>query len=188
MKKLRTAFVYTYKHWNRLTVLSRILYGGAALLLAATVVLVLHEGAQVYYLAFHRPFSFSLRQTHRVADTVRLPVFQVSTTLSASQLHAGDTLHMTAAVSTTSDTMGFFEIWLRSPNNKEVFKSPASEEDMDPLHPQHFQANKLQTLTFDYTFPQHATPGVYSVSEIITSPNQQTDYYVHEKFATVTIQ
>jgi|GEM_PF-1708458 len=185
--KHRISFTHIRSHWNRLTVLSRILYGGTVLLLIATILLFLREGSQVYYLTFHRPFSLSLRQTPQAAVTAKLPSFQVDTTLSATQLHAGDTLHMTATISTTSDTTGFFEIWLYGPNNKEVFKSPASEDDMNPLHPQHFQVDKPQALMFDYTFPQGAIPGVYSVSEIVTSPNEQTDYYVHEEFATITI-
>lgn len=184
----RTIFARLPSRWSKLPVLpSRVLYGGAVVLLLATVVLFVREGEQVYYLTFHRPFSLSIGKTHPAAPAVQLPRVQVSTILSATQLHAGDTLRMTATVSTGSDTTGFFEIWLRSPDNKEVFKSPASENDMDPLHPQHFQAGKPQTFTFDYTFPQHATPGMYSVSEIVTSPNEQTDYYVHEKFASITI-
>lgn len=185
--KHRISFTHISQQWSRLTALSRFLYGGAVLLLLATALLFLREGNQVYYLTFHRPFRLSLGQSRQTAVTAKLPRFQVDTTLSAIHLHAGDTLHMTATVSTTSDTTGFFEIWLRSPNNKEVFKSPASEDDMNPLHPQHFQVGKPQTLTFDYTFPQSATPGRYTVSEIITSPNQQTDYYVHVEFATITI-
>lgn len=185
--KHRIPFTHIRSRWNRLTVLSRILYGAAVLLLLATILLFLREGSQVYYVTFHRPFSISLGQARQAAVTTKLPSFQVDTTLSTTQLHAGDTLHMTTTISTTSDTTGFFEIWLYGPNHKEVFKSPASEDDMNPLHPQHFQAGKPQTLTFDYTFPQSATPGRYTVSEIVTSPNEQTDYYVHEEFATITI-
>lgn len=187
MKNLRATFTCMYGRWNRLTTASRILYAGTIVTLLATVVLVVREGGEVYYLTFHRPFSLSLRQTRAVADTTQLPTFQVTTTLSATQLHAGDTLHMTVIVKPSSNTTGFFEIWLRSPGNKEVFKSPASADDMDPLHPQQFRAGKSQAFTFDYTFPQNAVPGVYPVSEIVTSPTQQTDYYVHEKFATITI-
>jgi hypothetical protein len=161
---------------------SKILIGTSLILLLATAYVVTAYGRNAYFVAFHKPLNLSLHQTSTkpyVAPTV--PTFNVHASISNVALAQGGQQHITISETPGTSTSGYLEIWIESPANKQVYRSDTNG------NPTQFTKGQPQTFTYSYMLPKNAPTGTYHVSAIITSSNNQTDYYVNPNFATFTV-
>ena len=156
-----------------------LLLGGALACLAITGFVIYRYGATVYYLAFHRPFSFNQRAVSYTP--VSLPSVTLRPSISSSSLYSGETQVIAATVQVSSDTTGFLEVWVTSPDHKQVYQSPL------PSQPQAFQAGKTYSAVFQYHLPSSAAKGKYFVSANVVSASKQVDYILHRNFAAFAV-
>ena len=169
----------------RVTLQSRLLILTSLVLLSATAFYVLTYGQEVYFLVFHRPFHVAALVSHpRPYVAPALPTFHVTATQASPQLTAGEVQHLTVSVLTNQTVSGFLEVWITAPNNRQVYKSPPNVDTASPVT---FWANRTQTYDFTYPIVAALPQGTYRVSERITSPDQKTDYQLHEAFASFTV-
>jgi hypothetical protein len=172
----------------------RILTASSLLLLAATALLYVAYGPRAYFLAFHKPFHMvSLHGSSGYTPPV-LPTFTVTSSISRAILSPGDTEEFKVTETSDRTVSGFLEVWVQSPArepksptcavtclDKQVYKSKISDK------PTQFIKGKPATFTYTYTLPATLRPGTYQVSDLITSSDTFTDYYVHNNFAEFTV-
>lgn len=157
---------------------------GSAVCLGATVWLVVNSGGLVYFLAFHTPLHLQLAAAAPAYHQPALPAFEVHASISQAKLSPGDNLTIHVAVTPKQTVSGHLEIWVRGPNNREVYKYPA---DVDKASPVQFISSQQQTYDEIYTLLQTELPGTYTVSAGIVSENQQVDYYNAHNFASFEV-
>jgi len=159
----------------------RLLLIASLVLLTATGYIVGAYGQSAYFVAFHKPFHLSLAHTTKKYTPPVLPKFRVQPAISSRSLARGDTQRITVTLSSDKAAVGYLEVWIESPAHRQVFRTPS---DSTPIQ---FPAGKTQTFLYTYMLPKNLPSGTYSVSAIVTSANQQTDYYVNNNFATFTL-
>lgn len=160
------------------------LLAGSAVCLMVTALLVMNSGGLVYFLTFHAPLHLPLAAASPSYKQSVLPTFDVHTEVSQSKLSADDTLAIHIAVASRQTIPAYLEIWVRGPNNREMYKYPA---DVDTAQPVQFAAGKSQVFDEAYTLPANAPQGQYKVSASIISTNQQVDYYNAHNFASFEV-
>lgn len=160
---------------------SKVLFAASALLLIATAYVVGTYGQSAYFVAFHRPLHFGSSNvpTSYVAPSV--PVFHVTPTIAAASLATGNTQTITVATTPESTVSAYVEVWVEGPQHKQVFRSNTDGS------PTAFVKGTPQTFSYRYTLPYNLPKGTYTVSAILTSSNNQTDYYVNTNFASFTV-
>lgn len=151
------------------------------ILLTATGYIVVVYGQSAYFVAFHKPLHLSLTHTPVRYTPPSLPTFHVQPAVSAHSLSHGSTQDITVSLSSNRIVSGYIEVWIESPEHRQVFKSPS---DGAPVQ---FLKDKAQIFSYKYTMPRSLPSGTYKASVIVTSANQQTDYYVDINFATFTL-
>lgn len=155
----------------------------ACLFLAGTFYLFLAFGREVYFAQFHRPLNTALfTKTSPSRAQATLPHLTLTASIGAQSLSPGDTQSMNVTTKTDQTTTGYLEVWITSPNHREVYKNT-----FDQNHPLQFIANASITQTFSYKLGVNIPKGAYSVSALVTSNTFQTDYAVDENFATFTV-
>ncbi len=152
----------------------------SALFLIMTCYLFISYGQDAYFAIFHHPFNANIFGSHKTYAAPKLPVFKVQPSISSNSVSIGDTQNIHLAVTSDKNVTGYLEVWIWSPRHKEVFKSNIDHTDS-------FKAGQTAMYNFGYQLPDGSMPGVYSVSTIITSVDQKTDYYVNENFASFKI-
>ena len=152
-------------------------------MIAATVVCVVKLGPRVYYLTFHRPFQLTVFATDQPHYASSLPGFQVRATIGQTAAKTGDTQNIGVTVLPHQTTKGFLEVWITSPAHREVFKSILAKNS-----PELFTAGQKKTYTYNFKLTASLPRGVYTVSELITSVDQKTDYQLNENFASFTLE
>lgn len=161
-------------------VLSYVLVALSGVFLAVTVYVILTYGRTAYFVTFHKPFHMDIFSTHHRPASAELPVFQVTPTLGQSSLTVSGTQTIAVQTSVNHTTRGYLEVWITSPTNHQVYRSPMSQIET-------FSPNQPQSFNFSYAIPNGSPIGVYRVSDLITSPDTETDYYVNEDFGSFTI-
>jgi hypothetical protein len=161
---------------------SKVLFAASILLLSVTTYVVATYGQSVYFVAFHRPLGMHLTpNTSKPYVAKALPSFQVSTTVTATSLAPGRTQTITLKATPDSSLPAYVEVWIEGPLHTQVYKSPAGGSVTS------FVKGQTQSFVYRYTLPYNLPTGRYDVSAILTSANNQTDYYVHTNFATFTV-
>lgn len=171
-------------HRLKVPYVSVVLLLGSAVCLGATAWLVLSSGALVYFLTFHTPLHLQLVSVSPAYSQPALPSFKVQPEISRANLSAGDTEAIHITVMPNQTVSGYLEVWVRGPNNREVFKYPT---DLDTAQPLQFTAGRQQVLDEAYLLPTTAPSGKYTVSASIVSVNQQVDYYNAHNFASFEV-
>jgi hypothetical protein len=156
-----------------------ILYSASVLLLGASVVMLYLYGGLAYYLTFHRPLGFSLPKAYHAPAQ---PGFEVVSHIDSTALFAGETQHIHLAVTPRANAAGYIEVWVESPANKQVFQSDTSGSAVQ------FKADIAMSQDYRFTVASTWPKGVYKVGEIITSPDQETDYYVRNDMQEFSVQ
>lgn len=166
-----------------LTLPSKILYGVSLLMIVATGILLNLYGKTTYFALFHHPLHLSVLTASKQAYIApSLPSFHVQSVLSSKQLVAGDSETIQVHATSNMDTVGYLEVWIYSPKHKEIYKSPMAAA------PQLFKKDMSYNFTYSYEIPVTIPAGIYSVSDLITSKDTNTDYFVNENFASFTVQ
>lgn len=161
---------------------AKLLITASLVLLLATTYIVYAYGQSAYFVAFHKPFNANLFQSstpHYTPQT--LPMFQVSPSIASHALMPGGTQKITVSATSDQSVSGYVEAWIESPANKQIFQSPTNGS------PTKFVKGTSQTFTYSYTIPRSLPKGTCTVSVIITSVDNFTDYYVNNNFATFTV-
>jgi len=168
------------KKTAKLPMLSRIYLSLAVVFFAATVFVSYNYRHVLYFGYFHKPLGYASAQanTYKPAN---LPKFDVSTLVSSNRLSVGDILTIKITARADRDISATPKVWIAAPNKKQVFKSP--EDGLVQ-----FKAGQSKSFEYSYKVPANLAKGTYSVSCIINSENEFTDYYVNTKFAKIQIQ
>ena len=164
-------------------ILSGMFIAAALFLVVATGYLVVSFGPRAYFLAFHRPLNIASVVRPPAYAAVPLPKFTVRSSINATQVSPGDTETVTVSVLPASSATGYLEVWVMSPKNKEIFKSPIAQG-----HPLQFTAGKAAVNTYSVPISDKLPKGKYQVSDKIMSSNGQTDYSLSENFATFELE
>src|SRR5579872_5051378 len=110
---------------TRVFTTSRLLIAAAVLCLCATAYVVAGEGANVYFIQFHRPLNLAaFFQPTKTYTSPALPTFHVTSAVAKQSLSPGDTQTITVTVTPDVSTTGYLEVWIYSPQHKEIYKSP----------------------------------------------------------------
>jgi hypothetical protein len=163
------------------TLSSRVLVLASVVFLGATVFMVIDYGQLAYFKAFHKPFHIALLSHNAKYEAPVLPVFKVKSSISSESPTPNSRQTITVSASSNKNVSGYVEVWIESPKNKDVYMNPT------PNAPIQFVSGKNQTFTYSYSLPSNLPPGTYKVSEIITSKDTNTDYYVNTNFAEFTL-
>lgn len=160
---------------------SRVLIAASTVFLIATAYVVVTYGESAYFVAFHKPLHFSLSSTTKPYVAPEVPTFQVKPSIAAASLTPGRTQTISVTITPSSTVSAYVEVWIEGPLHTQVFRSNTDGS------PTSFVKGSPQTLTYHYTLPHNLPKGTYTVSAILTSPNNQTDYYVNTNFASFTV-
>jgi hypothetical protein len=173
---------------------TRALILASLLLLAATAYMYISYGSRVYFVAFHKPFHLAPTSSAPKYTPPVLPHFKVTSSIASKSLNPGDTQVITVTETPDRSVAGYLQVWVRSPGavagpskcaiscyDKQVYK-----DDTDGK-PTQFVKGKTATFSYSYTLPANLQPGTYTVSDLITSSDTFTDYYVNTKFAEFTV-
>jgi hypothetical protein len=160
---------------------TKILIGASLAFLTATIYLFISYGELVYFVAFHKPLHIGWQGTVSAYVPPVLPSFKVTPAIARQSVIPGETQSIHLSVLPNKATSAYVEVWIESPANKQVFRSNVAGD------PTQFVQGAEQTFSFSYKLPSTLPKGTYHVSVIITSPNNQTDYYVNENFGTFTV-
>lgn len=147
----------------------------SVILLAATAYIFAAYGGLAYWAVFHRPLGIHLI-SQKEPLTQELPSFQASASVASTTRAVGEAQTITVSLTASQATQGYVEVWIEGPNNKQVFRSPTGQLVT-------FVKDSTQTFTYTYALAASLSKGDYKVSAIVTSPNEQTDYYVNINFA-----
>lgn len=157
---------------------------GSIACLGVTVWLVSSSGSLVYFLTFHTPFHIQLATSPPTYKQPALPTFDVRAEIGQTKLSAAGTVAVHVIATPKQTTSAYLEIWIRGPNNREMYKYPA---DVDTAQPVQFVCGQSQVFDEAYTLPANAPAGNYTVSASIVSVNQQVDYYNAHNFASFLV-
>lgn len=151
-------------------------------LIAATTYVITQYGGSVYFITFHKPLHFGFtNNTSHLYVPPALPSFWVNQHITATTLYPGEVQHISVSATPNQNVIGYVEVWIESPLNKQVFRSDTNSS------PTQFIKDKTANFSYSYTIPSNIPKGLYTASAIITSTNNQTDYYVHTNFATFRV-
>lgn len=157
---------------------------GSAVCLGATAWLIMNSGGLVYFVTFHAPLHLQLAAASPAYHQPTLPTFDVRAKISQIKLSRAATLAVHVAVTPRQTTSAYLEVWVRGPNNREVYKYPANEDAAQPLR---FASGRTEVFDEAYVVPVNAPPGKYAVSVSVVSPNRQVDYYSVHNFASFEV-
>lgn len=151
-------------------------------MLTATAYVVFTYGQSVYYVAFHKPLHLGTVRTpmHQYAQPI-MPIFHISQNISSYSLAPGETEKVNIFAVSNQTIAADVEVWIEGPLNTQVYQSSPTGS------PIKFIKGTTQRLAYSYILPRATQKGTYRVSIIITSPNNQTDYFVKPNFASFTV-
>jgi hypothetical protein len=159
---------------------SAVLFALAGLFVAAAVYNTVRIWDPAYFAITGRPFNVSLTPANTTYKPPVLPHFSSTGSVSLGTISQGGTEAITFSSAVDRATKGYVDVWVTSPANKQVFRSPGTTlED--------FTAGKTTADHYNFTLPSSLPPGVYKVSGIVTSPDGDTDYLVKINFAEFTV-
>lgn len=174
----------TMLHRLKTQYISAALLLGSVAFLGITVRLVASSGSLVYFLTFHTPFHIQLAASPPTYRQPALPAFDVRAEIGQAKLSAAGILTMHVIATPKQTIPAYLEIWIRGPNNREMYKYPA---DVDMVRPVQFVSGRPQVFDEAYTLPANAPAGNYTVSASIVSVNLQVDYYNAHNFASFLV-
>jgi hypothetical protein len=156
------------------------LYAASALLLLATVLIFRHFAGPGYFALSGRPWHWP--EKHQAAAApASLPQFQTTQAIASETLTPGGMQTITISATASSSTPAKLQVWITSPKNKQIWRSPEGE-------PVSFPAGRPVSNAFSATLPATAPRGTYRVAFLLTSADELTDYAVKPDFAEFTVQ
>jgi hypothetical protein len=156
----------------RLSVVSRVLLVFSAVCLAASASIVYSFGDQLYFALFHRPPHAIFTKPVATYKPAQLPHFNVVLSPVADRIDAGASQTVSLQVTSDRDVDANILVWVKSPANKQVFRSPSGKAG-------HFIRGVPQNVSYTVTSAPTMPRGTYQISVIISSADRQADYYVN---------
>lgn len=160
---------------------TKVLFAASILLLIATAFVVTTYGQTVYFVAFHKPLHITLSSYSAQFVTPSTPSFKVHPSIATSLLNPGMTQTIMITAEPDSSLSAYIEVWVEGPMHTQVFRNSIDGT------PTTFVKGQPQSFAYQYRLPLNLPKGIYTVSAILTSVNNQTDYYVRTNFATFTV-
>lgn len=184
----------TKKPLSGVTTLQQVLVVTAIVMILMSVGLIWHYWPLAYFVTTGRPFQFASSGPVVAQETGPeqvQPQFQTTESVSQPTISPGST--QTIALTATADrsTSAQIQIWITGPQHKQVWQDPTNNEltgGPDTGKLTQFPAGQTVSTTFNYQLPTNLPAGTYSVSYVLNSADEHTDYAVKNNILEFQVQ